>query len=54
MYSLKNDPSKKCTIDNLHPNWREQELAEEMIVEEKDSTLLSYSEQCRIIEEDDM
>lgn len=28
------DESKKCTIDNLFPNWKNQELSDEMLIDE--------------------
>lgn len=27
---------QKCTVDDLHPNWRNQELHEDMIVPEEE------------------
>lgn len=34
---FKPSETKKCTIDNLHPNWENQELTDEMIVEEEEN-----------------
>ena len=34
MENLLKDESKKCTIDNLHPNWENQELHPDMIIED--------------------
>ena len=31
---FKSDKSKICSIDNLHPNWKNQELTDEMKITE--------------------
>jgi len=27
--------TKKCTVDNLHPNWKNQELTNDMVIKFK-------------------